>query len=208
MSTIRNIIFDYGNVVFRIDFQRVARAFAELGVADPESFFSATKQSDLFDALDKGLITPDEFRAGVRRATGKDHLRDEDIDEAWNSILVGVEQETYDLLLKAKDRYRTFLLSNTNAIHYDKFSKYMTDSFGADNSALFEKDYYSHLMGKRKPNADIFEQVLEENNLKAEETLFIDDNRQNIEAAKALGLQTHLLSEPETLVQYFEKAGL
>ncbi|MBE7177483.1 MAG: HAD family phosphatase [Mucilaginibacter polytrichastri] len=208
MTTIRNIIFDYGNVIFRIDFKRVAQAFADLGIADPESFFSATQQSELFDSLDKGLITPDEFRAGVREATGKAALTDEEIDEAWNSILVGVERETYDMLLKAKEKYRTFLLSNTNAIHYIRFSKYMVDEFGSDNSALFEKDYYSHLMGKRKPNADIFEQVLSENNLKPEETLFIDDNRQNIEAAAALGIQTHLLAEPETVVAYFEKAKL
>lgn len=208
MKNIRNIIFDYGNVVFRIDFERVKKAFVQLGIADAENFFSHTKQSDLFDKLDKGLISADEFRNGVRTAAANEHLTDAEIDAAWNSILVGVEPETIDLLKKAKEKYRTFLLSNTNAIHYIWFSKYMHDNFGAGNSALFEHDYYSHIMGKRKPNADIFEQVLLENNLKPEETLFIDDSPQHIATAKTLGIQTHLLTKPDTLVTFFGREKL
>ena len=76
------------------------------------------------------------------------------------------------------------------------------------NEHLFEKTYYSHLMGKRKPEADIFEQVLLENKLNPAETLFIDDSPQHLETAKKLGMQTYLMTAPNTIQQYFKTNGL
>ena len=72
------------------------------------------------------------------------------------------------------------------------------------NDTLFEKAYYSHLTGKRKPDTAIFEQVLNENGLNPAETLFIDDSPQHIAGAKAAGLHTHLLTAPETIRGYFK----
>jgi putative hydrolase of the HAD superfamily len=77
-----------------------------------------------------------------------------------------------------------------------------------DNSDLFEKTYYSHLMGKRKPDAEIFEQVLRENNLNPAETLFIDDSPQHLETARKLGLQTYLMTAPDNIQDYFKTNGL
>lgn len=205
MENIKNIIFDYGNVIFSIDFKRVQQSWNQLGIANPETFFGHKEQDEIFDKFDRGEVTPEEFRAYVREKTGNPTLTDEQIDGAWNSILVGIAEGNHDLLLQLKDKYRTFLLSNINAIHYDYIMNYLKTDFGFDgNDHLFEKTYYSHLTGKRKPEATIFKQVLQENNLKPEETLFIDDSPQHLEAAKKLGIQTFLMTAPDT-IQLFAK---
>ncbi len=100
-------------------------------------------------------------------------------------------------------------MSNINSIHYDYVHDYLKRDFGLDNNdKFFEKIYYSHLVGKRKPGREIFEQVLQENKLKPEETLFIDDSPQHIATAKELGIQTYLMTAPDTIQQFFKQEGL
>lgn len=208
-SHIKNIIFDYGNVIFLIDFKRTQHTFTELGIENVEKFFAHTGHDPLFDEFEKGNITSAEFRDGIRRITGISSLSDEEIDRAWNTLLIGVPPVNHEILLELKKKYRTFLLSNNNEIHYNWIMDYLKREYNLeDNSGFFEKDYYSHLMGKRKPNADIFEQVLQENNLDPAETLFIDDSPQHLRTAKQLGFNTHLLTAPETLEQFARSSGL
>lgn len=208
-SHIKNIIFDYGNVIFLIDFKRTQHTFTELGIENVEKFFAHTGHDPLFDEFEKGNITSAEFRDGIRRITGISSLSDEEIDRAWNTLLIGVPPVNHEILLDLKKNYRTFLLSNNNEIHYNWIMDYLKREYNLeDNSGFFEKDYYSHLMGKRKPNADIFEQVLQENNLDPAETLFIDDSPQHLRTAQQLGFNTHLLTAPETLEQFVRSSGL
>jgi putative hydrolase of the HAD superfamily len=209
LNKIKNIIFDYGNVIFRIDFKRTQHSFTELGIKNVERFFAHTGHDPLFDEFEKGLISPDEFREGIRRITEQPNLTNEQIDNAWNTLLIGVPEGTHDLLLKARKKYRTFLLSNNNEIHYKWIMEYLKNEFNLpSNEVFFEKDYYSHLMKMRKPNADIFQFVLDAHNLNPEETLFIDDSSQHIKTAASLGLQTHLLTADETLEGFMYGAGL
>ncbi|HWZ34763.1 MAG TPA: HAD-IA family hydrolase, partial [Mucilaginibacter sp.] len=122
---------------------------------------------------------------------------------------IGIPKGNHELLLDIKKKYRTFLLSNINAIHYDYVHDYLQREYDMkDNSDLFEKVYYSHLMGKRKPDAEIFEQVLRENDLDPTETLFIDDSPQHLETARKLGLQTYLMTAPDNIQDYFKTNGL
>lgn len=209
MNKIKNIIFDYGNVIFMIDFKRTQHTFTELGIKNIERFFAHTGHDPLFDEFEQGNISAAEFRDGVRRITERPGLTDDQIDNAWNTLLIGVPPVNHEILLKAKKRYRTFLLSNTNEIHYKWIMNYLKEELHiSSNSVFFEKDYYSHLLKMRKPNADIFEFVLLENNLVASETLFIDDSPQHIKTAAALGLQTHLLTSEETLESFMYSSGL
>jgi len=204
MENIKNIIFDYGNVIFDLDFHEGQKAWMALGIENPGKFYDFKITDNVFDAFEKGEIAPGEFRNYIRGKSRNQLLTDKQIDTAWNSILIGIEKGKHELLLNLKSKYRTFLLSNINAIHYDYIHKYLKSDFGFDNNEhLFEKIYYSHLVGKRKPDPAIFKQVLNENNLNADETLFIDDNAQNIEAAKKLGKKTHLLTAPDTILQLF-----
>jgi len=209
MQNIKNIIFDYGNVIFHIDFKRVQQAFRDLGIENVEDFFGHRKQDPVFDLLDRGEITNADFRNKVREIVNRPDLTDEQIDNAWNSIFIDTPVAYIHLLKEAKAKYRTFLLSNTNAIHEIFFTDYIKKHFNLNsNDPLFEKVYYSHLVGKRKPEPEIFQQVLVENGLKAEETLFIDDSPQHIEGAKKLGIHTHLLTAPDNIINFFEREGL
>lgn len=208
-TDIKNIIFDYGNVIFSIDFAITQKAWTNLGITDVERFFGHRQQDDIFSAFEKGEITAGEFRDQIRIKSNNPNLTDEQINNAWNSMLLGIAEGNHDLLLKLKDKYRTFLLSNINAIHYDFIIDYLKRDFNFDgNDHLFEKVYYSHLMGKRKPNADIFEQVLQENDLNPAETLFIDDSPQHLATAEKLGINIFLMKAPDTIQSFFEREKL
>ncbi|MES2375429.1 MAG: HAD family phosphatase [Bacteroidota bacterium] len=209
MNPIKNIIFDYGNVIFYIDFNKVAKAWKDLGITNAHEFYGHRQQDDVFNALERGQISPEVFADRIRELTEKPELTNEQINNAWNQIFIGIPEGNHELLLQLKAKYRTFLLSNINAIHYDYVHDYLKREYGMDdNSGLFEKTYYSHLMGKRKPDAEIFEQVLQENNLDPAETLFIDDSPQHLETAKKLGLQTYLMTAPDNIQEYFKTNGL
>jgi FMN phosphatase YigB (HAD superfamily) len=206
MPNIKNIIFDYGNVIFSLDFIKSQKAWEELGIGNADEFYSHKVQDPIFTAFERGDVSAREFRDFIRGKLNAPGLTDQQIDRAWNSLLVGIAPGNHELLLDLKTRYRTFLLSNINDIHYDYIMNYLKSDFGFEgNDHLFEKTYYSHLMGKRKPNAEIFEQVLNENKLDPAETLFIDDSPQNIAGAQNLGIQTYLMTFPDTIQALFKR---
>ncbi|TWI94390.1 putative hydrolase of the HAD superfamily [Mucilaginibacter frigoritolerans] len=204
MENIKNIIFDYGNVIFQLDFVKSQQAWKELGIDNASEFYSHKIQDPIFTAFERGDITAEEFRKGIRTITNKKDLTNQQIDHAWNSLLLGIPAGNHDLLISLKTQYRTFLLSNINEIHYDYIINYLKTDFGFEgNNHLFEKVYYSHLMGKRKPETKIFEQVLNENQLNPAETLFIDDSPQHIAGAQKLGIQTYLMTAPDSIQKLF-----
>lgn len=209
MQKIENIILDYGNVIFMIDFDKSQQAFTQLGIQNVDEIFAHSGQIELFDDFDKGHIRPADFRDGIRELTKNNNLTDQQIDDAWNALLLGVPEGKHDILLQLKSRYRTFLLSNNNAIHYGYCMQHIQDKYGVeDNSVFFEQAYYSHLMGMRKPNTDIFEFVLNKHNLNPATTLFIDDSPQHLRTAAALGMHTALCTKEEPLEVLVKKWNL
>jgi FMN phosphatase YigB (HAD superfamily) len=205
MQNIKNIIFDYGNVIFSIDFRLAQQAFEKLGIANAGQFFGHLQQDPIFDAFDRGEITAGQFRDRLREIAGNKALTDEQIDAAWNSMLLGIAEGNHELLLRLKGKYRTFLMSNINDIHYRHIMNYLKRKFDFDgNDHLFEKVYYSHLVGKRKPDTAFFQQVLDENNLNPAETLFIDDSPQHLVGAQQLGIHTYLMTAPDTIQKFAE----
>ncbi|GGC48528.1 D-ribitol-5-phosphate phosphatase [Parapedobacter defluvii] len=209
MQNTENIILDYGNVLFDIDFSRLRQSFIDLGIAEVDQFYGHRAQHALFDAFDKGLTTAVQFRNEIRKAAGNPALTDDAIDTAWNSLLIGVRSGHHELLHQLKTNYRTFLLSNNNEIHYDWIMAYLNHEFGLNgNAGFFEKDYYSHLLRMRKPDREIFEFVLNTHSLHPERTLFVDDSPQHIETAKLLGLQAHLLEPDDSLPSLLGRLGL
>jgi putative hydrolase of the HAD superfamily len=157
-----------------------------------------------FLEYEKGLIDDNAFREFVRR-TFSLQADDDAIDACWNAMLRGIPPLKLELLLRLQQEFRVFLLSNTNAIHLEHINTKMLPGDGAANALdrYFHKAYYSHRMKKRKPDAEIFEQVLEENNLLPEETLFLDDYAVNIEGANALGIKTIHVTSPQLILDYF-----
>lgn len=197
LTGIKNIIFDLGGVILDIDYNLTIQAFEALDLPNIKAQYSKMSQSDVFDKIETGAISPAEFRNMIRELSSKD-LSDQEIDTAWNALIQHLPQGRIELLEQLKKDYRLFLLSNTNEIHYQDYTEVIKRENGIEGlEPLFEKTYLSHEMGLRKPDPKIFEVVLAENNLKPEETLFIDDSPQHIESAKTLGIKAYHLDNED-----------
>ncbi|WP_410221388.1 HAD family hydrolase [Pedobacter sp.] len=211
MKKFKNIIMDYGNVIFAIDFNRTQEALTQIGIQNVNEFFAHKGHHPVFDNFETGEISADQFREEIRRIAQDFSLTDTQIDAAWNSLLIGVPSATnHDVLLDLKNNYRTFLLSNNNEIHYNWILDYLQKEFNLKNyNGFFEKAYFSHLMGMRKPHAKIFEKVIADNNLDVHETLFIDDSPQHLAGAQKAGLNTLLMNvHPKELSTFLKENGL
>ncbi|GGK71866.1 HAD family hydrolase [Rufibacter glacialis] len=205
-SSVKNIIFDLGGVIINIDYAKSTDALRAFAAQSTEVDFSQKAQSELFDLYERGDISCAEFRDGLRQEY-RITATDEQIDEAWNTMLLDIPAERIALLRALSKQYRLFLLSNTNAIHMKAFNQIVEQAHGIPGlDGLFEKAYYSHLVRKRKPGAEVFEHILQENGLNAQETLFIDDSIQHIVGAQSVGLQTLHLAPPLTINEVLKEA--
>ncbi len=211
MKKFKNIIFDYGNVIFAIDFNRTQEALTQIGIQHVNEFFAHKGHHQLFNDFETGSISSNQFREEIRKIAQNSALTDTQIDAAWNSLLIGVPTTAnHEILLNLKNNYRTFLLSNNNEIHYNWILDYIQKEFDIKSyDDFFEKAYFSHLMGMRKPNAEIFERVIAENNLNVDETLFLDDSPQHLAGAQKAGLNTLLMDvHPKDLSTFLKHYSL
>lgn len=192
MKEIRNIIFDIGNVLLDLDFERVNREFQKLLGADFYSLSTAEATKEIFLQFEKGYYSEESFINALQRQSAKVPQGRAVID-AWNSLLLGMPRQRLDMLQALKDKgYQLYLLSNTNSLHLDWFLKYLSDEHEIQdfNERFFVKAYYSHLIKMRKPDLEVYKFVLSDAFIKADETLFIDDNEENILGARELGIAT------------------
>lgn len=205
---IKNIIFDLGGVLLQLNMQATAEAFKRIGFADVDDVYSQKKQVELFNQFDKGQITPDDFRNGIRGFIGS-YIPAKMIEDAWNAMLGPLPQNHVDMLLELKNEFNIFLLSNTNEIHIASFENYIEHAYEKDLlTKLFHKVYYSCRIGMRKPDKEIFDFVVQQNNLVAGETIFIDDSLHHVEGARLAGINSYHLphnkSVEELIVEIFE----
>ena len=205
---IKNIIFDLGGVIINIDYKKTEQAFVQSGVNNFRELYSQFHTTQIFEELEKGIISAATFISEVKKVSPVS-LEDHEIIDAWNAMLLDLPSGRLNFLYQLKNTYRTFLLSNTNEIHYEavqnKYKERMNEEYLLNN--CFEKAYYSHELNLRKPDVEIFNLVIEKNNLQADETLFIDDTPANIEGARKAGLNTCYLSgnrQLETLFSGYE----
>lgn len=202
LNSIKNIIFDWGGVIMNLDLDSTYHAFSELGLADLKAEYSMAAQDAVFENWEQGKIDAQEFREAIQSKLSKP-TSFEQIDSAWNAMLKETPEQRIDLLRELRKSHRLFLLSNTNQIHADYYNAYFEKENGFEFASLFEKVYYSHEVGLRKPNAEIFEYVLKDAGLKDEETLFIDDTEVHVNAASKLGIRAFHLKAPLTTEQLF-----
>jgi len=203
-SSVKNLIFDLGGVILDLSVDHTLQSFSDISGLKKEKVKELFVSSRGFLDYEKGLIDDDTFRAFVRELYNV-QASDDVLDASWNAMLRGIPKEKLDLLLSLKNKFNVYLLSNTNTIHLNYINdKILLPHFQEESlDRYFHKTYYSHLMKKRKPDADIFEQVLDENGLQPHETLFLDDNADNIAGAKALGIQTVHVVTPDVIIDYF-----
>lgn len=186
--SIQALIFDFGGVLLRIDPDLTRAAFLSLGLKKPGSAEEKEAFTSLFSRLETGATSPQEFRDGLRPFfTGP--VTDDQLDEAWNALLLDFPPERIRLLESLRQHYRIFLLSNSNAIHYDCYVSRFRERFGyRDFDALFEKAWFSHRLGMKKPAPEIFHRVTAEAGLDPASTLFIDDTLEHVLGARQAGL--------------------
>lgn len=204
MQKIKNIIFDFGGVIHDIRYENVTEAFARHGVNGLEKFYSKDFQTKEMDLFEKGLISPEEYRDYIRRMTGKE-LSDNIVDEIVNAILIDVPSERVELLLNLRKYYKLFLFSNTNQINYECFTARLKQKFGFDIfEKCFDAAYFSHFMHTRKPDPEGFKQIVQEQHLVPDETVFIDDIAKNLDGAHTVGIHGLHLAEG-TIIDLFDE---
>jgi HAD superfamily hydrolase (TIGR01549 family) len=205
---IKNIILDLGGVILDIDYRLTEKAFVDLGCANFNEIYSKAKQTSLFDDFEEGKIAEMVFFYKLQHLAGLD-VSLNGLKNAWNAMLIELPQRNFELLKLLQNKYRVFLLSNTNETHIKKFTSIIEQSYGFENfENLFEKTYYSSEIGLRKPNRECFEYVLSESNLVPEETIFIDDSIQHVEGAIKAGIQAHWLDLPKTTGELLKELHL
>lgn len=203
--SVRNIIFDLGGVLLNIDIGLTEKAFQTLGIQEFSSLYTLSHSSPLFHGLETGRVSSAEFVHSLRQQAAPGVSEDQ-ILEAWNAMLLDFPPERLQLLRDLGPHYRLFLLSNTNAIHLERFNEILMETRGFPSlESFFERIYFSHLLGMSKPSPEIYARVLRENGLHPQQTLFIDDSEQNITGARKLGLRTHHLRHPQTILDLFQE---
>ncbi|WBA42340.1 HAD family hydrolase [Hymenobacter canadensis] len=196
-----NLLFDFGGVIINIDYQRTLTAMSRLHRHGSTIAFTQAAQSELFDQMETGRLTPAQFRDGLR-ATYELEATDEELDAAWNAMLLDVPAERLALIAELRTQgHQTALLSNTNQIHIDQINRVLRAQYDFEHGIAdcLDQVFYSQKVGLRKPGEEIFRHALQQMNWKAEETLFIEDSFQHIETAQRLGMHTLFLAPPLTL---------
>lgn len=200
MQSIQNIIFDLGGIFLNLNYPATEKAFIDLGVTNFHELFAQSHANDLFEKLETGKITPEAFYEAFRETTGL-AVTNAQIRDAWNAMLLDFPVDRLEWLEAIGKKYRVFLYSNTNQIHYDYFINTFRQQTGRQEfNDYFEKAHYSHELGLRKPYPESFTGLLQLHGLQAVETLFIDDTLKNIEGAQLAGLQTIHLVHPKTVL--------
>ena len=201
MKKIKSIIFDLGAVLLNISYQKTIEEFDKLGIKNSSTFYSKKLQTNIFNLLETGEISESDFIKEIQKHCTE--ATNTQILYAWNAMLLDLPQHRLQLLKQLKTEYNIYLLSNTNKIHISEFENKLGKEQYNEFYQLFDKVYYSHKIGYRKPNAEAFKIIIEENNLIAEEILFIDDSPQHIEGAKKLGIKTYHLLDDEDVITLF-----
>jgi glucose-1-phosphatase len=202
---IKNIIFDLGGVIINLDTKRTIRAFDSISeVPFAELYSGSGPQAEIFNLFDKGLVSEDEF-FNVLRHEINFKGPNEDLLNAWNAMLMDVPEERLDMLVKVKQHYNSYLLSNTCEPHISNFEAALYDRHGVRNfNDYFDKVFYSCRIGLRKPDKEIFEYVLKKTGMRPEETVFIDDTDIHVQSAASCGINAFRLPpgmEAESLLK-------
>lgn len=196
---IDTIIFDFGDVFINLDKEGTINGLKKLGLSE---WNEDLNQLNL--QFEKGQISEETFLQGLQNQVP--NASPEDVLIAWKAVLLDFPLHRLEFLQKLSEKYRLFLLSNTDAIHIDSFEQENGVSFYSDFYQCFEKVYFSFEMGMRKPDPEIFSYVLTTHNLSAKHTLFVDDKKENTDAALSLGIQVwNLQVGLEDVVDLFKK---
>ena len=186
---IHAIILDLGGVILNIDPDRTVEKMKEIGLENFDQAYSSMKQNHIFDQLERGEMEESAFYQEIQQY-GTKKIPVSALREAWNALLLDFPAERIAKIRKLKENYPLFLLSNTNGIHYEKYMDDFFNFYGYSFLDLFDKAFFSHQLGMRKPDSAIFEYVKKQLPYPAQRVLFIDDSLKNVESAQNAGLKS------------------
>lgn len=191
MGKIKNVVFDLGGVIIDINRDEAVRRLIEIGVKDAEVLIDPYEQKWIFQDLETGKIGVEEFCRLLGEHIGKE-IPFEDIKYAWLGFVGGVSQYKLDYILKLRESYQVYMLSNTNPIiQYEWAQTNQFTSAGRPLNDYFDKIYTSFEIGVTKPDREIFDYMIRDSGMVPEETLFVDDGERNIVIGKELGFHTY-----------------
>jgi glucose-1-phosphatase len=185
MSSPKNILFDLGNVILDLNTTLMLERMERL-LGIPYDVYNET-MPDCFHEFERGDITEDQFVMALKKVTNKNF----DLHAfrlAWNSILLNIPKSRIELLVKLKLNYNLFLISNTNETHLSALGNETLEIL----ELIFNHCYYSCRIGRRKPDREAFEFVMQDAGILPEETIFIDDGWMHVEGARKLGIKSYL----------------
>jgi HAD superfamily hydrolase (TIGR01509 family) len=201
---INTLIFDLGNVIVNLDTERVIKTFCEKSGLDSQDVVRVIEQDPVFLEYEIGNITSQEFHQKICDALGIE-LSFEEFRGVWNSMLDDIPIPKLRLLESCREHYQTMVMSNTNEMHEHAFDQMvMKISAGRRMHHYVDKAYYSHQLGLRKPNTEVFSHIVELNQLRPSEVAFFDDKEENIDSAKKVGIHAILINKPQDLFNYFQ----
>lgn len=200
-TVVKNVIFDFGGVLFEIDYDLPAQAFEALGFSGFRNLYTQAAQNPIFDLLETGKVSNEAFLEFLHGYVP--HATREEVLHAWNVILLHILPEEVACVKNIRNTgYRTFLLSNTNAIHVEEFEKMIAREMDFDFfRSAFEAIHYSNVLGLKKPNPDTFLELCLRHDLNPSETLFIDDSIQHVRGAASAGLWAYHIEPGERISQ-------
>ncbi len=190
---IKAIIFDIGNVLFRIDYQAVAQHWSDITGLSVEHINEQFKYADEHKAFERGEISEEDFAAFVSRSIGYELSLDQ-FKGGWNALLKEVWPGLPDLMTQLSEHYQIVCLSNTNKTHVDAFQRDYQEVI-----QKLDKTFYSHEIGAIKPQKEAFDVVLDYLQVKPEEAIFFDDLKENVAGAESLGINGFWVSSYEPM---------
>ncbi|MBN1951128.1 MAG: HAD family phosphatase [Bacteroidales bacterium] len=202
INRVNTLIFDWGGVITPISPAKAMNEFRKLGHPRIEDYFEPDLKNDLLVKLEIGEITPDQAWELLKKDFPGE-LETSRLEQAYCSLLLNTPPVRIQLLRKLSAHFKLYLLSNTNAVHTLYYSQLLLQEFGQDFSSLFRQTFYSHELGMRKPGKEIFRKVLDEIAIPAENILFLDDTKTNLETARSLGIHVLWMTEAHPVESIF-----
>ena len=200
LPQIKAVIFDLGNVLLNYNAYKAARQFAKTCCVPLLKIWIHFFTSPTEKSYTRGEISSLEFYRHAKKAL-KFPVGYRTFRHYWNDIFwenAGMEP----LLVRLKRHYPLYLISNTNQMHFDHVKK----KFGLLRH--FKRTFPSHLMGCRKPEAEIYQKVLQRIKLKPGETVFIDDMPKFVMGARKVGMYAICFRSKAQLTRDLHRLGV
>ena len=191
------VIFDFGNVLIDLDYPKIIQEFKKVANKNQENIRKLVMDSKILIKFETGQIGPDRFLAAVNQILAT-NLSEDEFERIWNCMLKDITRERMDKVLEIGKRFDTYILSNSNITHEIAFEAMVMDATGKESIRDFVKEaYFSHEIGMRKPDLDIYEFVIDDISNYPSRMLFLDDRLDNVEAAREAGMKAVQIFNPD-----------